>query len=245
MEAHSITTQAQCIIDSLPNAEFPAVERSSHQLEAIRQILGTIEDPHRSTHSCFVWASRDSAADVIGALRNDGTMRLRQSRGHQRAPRPSYALQARRSGAPRAHPTARIACLTGILSRLMPGVVVGVEPHPRVAFVGVEPHPWIAIVNVEPHPWVAFVDVEPRPHVVFVVPGAHPHAAFVVPGAHPHVAFVELRLRPRLLCVGTTRVLREHGTLALSSGEPAFLLPLLPPRSTSSLTRRCRDFAKK
>ncbi|KAJ7935739.1 hypothetical protein B0H13DRAFT_2304239 [Mycena leptocephala] len=163
----------------------------------------------------------------------------------QRAPRPSYALQARRSGAPRAHPTARIACLTGILSRLMPGVVVGVEPHPRVAFVGVEPHPWIAIVNVEPHPWVAFVGVEPCPHVAFVVPGAHPHVAFVVPGAHPHVAFVELRLRPRLLCVGTTRALREHGTLALSSGEPAFLLPLLPPRSTSSLTPRCRDFAKK
>ncbi|KAF7360009.1 Integrase catalytic domain-containing protein [Mycena venus] len=45
MEAYNITTQAQFIIDSLPNAEFPAVERSSHQLKAIQQILCTIEDP--------------------------------------------------------------------------------------------------------------------------------------------------------------------------------------------------------
>ncbi|KAJ7895762.1 hypothetical protein B0H13DRAFT_2338733 [Mycena leptocephala] len=45
MEAHRITTQAQFTIDSLHNAEFPTVEQSSHQLEAICKILCTRGDP--------------------------------------------------------------------------------------------------------------------------------------------------------------------------------------------------------
>ncbi|KAJ7865063.1 hypothetical protein B0H13DRAFT_1898816 [Mycena leptocephala] len=33
MESHNICVQAQFIVDSLPNAELPAVERSTHQLQ--------------------------------------------------------------------------------------------------------------------------------------------------------------------------------------------------------------------
>ncbi|KAJ6612469.1 hypothetical protein B0H10DRAFT_1807429, partial [Mycena sp. CBHHK59/15] len=36
---------AQFIVDSLPNAEQPAVERLTHQLSAIRTILATLDDP--------------------------------------------------------------------------------------------------------------------------------------------------------------------------------------------------------
>ncbi|KAJ7149994.1 hypothetical protein C8R46DRAFT_836031, partial [Mycena filopes] len=45
MEAHNICVQAQFIVDSLPNAELPAVERSTHQLGAVRQIVVGIVDP--------------------------------------------------------------------------------------------------------------------------------------------------------------------------------------------------------
>ncbi|KAJ6452959.1 hypothetical protein C8R45DRAFT_1112742 [Mycena sanguinolenta] len=45
MEAHNICIQAQFIVDSLPNAEIPAVECSTHQLSAIRQIVAGIDDP--------------------------------------------------------------------------------------------------------------------------------------------------------------------------------------------------------
>ncbi|KAK7059525.1 Integrase catalytic domain-containing protein [Favolaschia claudopus] len=44
LEAHNICVQAQFIVDSLPNAELPAVERSSHQLGAVRQIVTVLED---------------------------------------------------------------------------------------------------------------------------------------------------------------------------------------------------------
>ncbi|KAJ7907768.1 hypothetical protein B0H13DRAFT_2233399 [Mycena leptocephala] len=36
MEAHRICVEAQFVIDSLPNADLPAVERSAHQLGAMR-----------------------------------------------------------------------------------------------------------------------------------------------------------------------------------------------------------------
>ncbi|KAJ7061727.1 hypothetical protein C8F01DRAFT_987120 [Mycena amicta] len=39
MEADRLSMDAQFIVDSLPNAEFPAVERSAHQLGALRQIV--------------------------------------------------------------------------------------------------------------------------------------------------------------------------------------------------------------
>ncbi|KAJ6565056.1 hypothetical protein B0H10DRAFT_1929296 [Mycena sp. CBHHK59/15] len=45
MEAHRISQEAQFIVDSLPNAEQPAVERLTHQLNAIRTILATLDDP--------------------------------------------------------------------------------------------------------------------------------------------------------------------------------------------------------
>ncbi|KAJ6620917.1 hypothetical protein B0H10DRAFT_2432638 [Mycena sp. CBHHK59/15] len=45
MEAHRISQEAQFIVDSLPNAEQPAVERLTHQLSAIRTILATLDDP--------------------------------------------------------------------------------------------------------------------------------------------------------------------------------------------------------
>ncbi|KAJ7117263.1 hypothetical protein C8R43DRAFT_1091216 [Mycena crocata] len=48
MEAHKISQDAQFIVDSLPNAEVPAVERVTHQLSAIRTILTTLHDPHSS-----------------------------------------------------------------------------------------------------------------------------------------------------------------------------------------------------
>ena len=46
MECHKISTEAQFIVDSLPNAETPAVERVTHQLDAIREILTGLTDPH-------------------------------------------------------------------------------------------------------------------------------------------------------------------------------------------------------
>ncbi|KAJ6613033.1 hypothetical protein B0H10DRAFT_2177284 [Mycena sp. CBHHK59/15] len=45
MEAHRISQEAQFIVDSLPNAEQPAVECFTHQLSAIRTILATLDDP--------------------------------------------------------------------------------------------------------------------------------------------------------------------------------------------------------
>ncbi|KAJ7601280.1 hypothetical protein FB45DRAFT_1017076, partial [Roridomyces roridus] len=44
MEAHSITVDAQFIVDSLPNADLAAVERSAHQLGAVRKIVEVIDD---------------------------------------------------------------------------------------------------------------------------------------------------------------------------------------------------------
>lgn len=45
MESHRIATEAQFIVDSLPNAEPAAVERVVHQLDAIRIILLSFDDP--------------------------------------------------------------------------------------------------------------------------------------------------------------------------------------------------------
>ncbi|KAJ7725804.1 hypothetical protein B0H16DRAFT_1332570 [Mycena metata] len=45
MEAHNICVQAQFIVDSFPNADLPAVERSTHQLSAVRQIVVAIVGP--------------------------------------------------------------------------------------------------------------------------------------------------------------------------------------------------------
>jgi hypothetical protein len=45
MESHWITTEAQFIIDSLPNVEFPAVECIVRQLDSIRTILLNLNDP--------------------------------------------------------------------------------------------------------------------------------------------------------------------------------------------------------
>ncbi|KAJ6554736.1 hypothetical protein B0H19DRAFT_927723 [Mycena capillaripes] len=46
MECHRISTETQFIVDSLPNAETPAVERVTHQLDAIRDILTSLNDPY-------------------------------------------------------------------------------------------------------------------------------------------------------------------------------------------------------
>lgn len=48
MESHKITIEAQFIIDSLPNAETPAVERIVHQLGAIQTLLSNLNDPWTS-----------------------------------------------------------------------------------------------------------------------------------------------------------------------------------------------------
>ncbi|KAJ7444034.1 hypothetical protein FB451DRAFT_1434875 [Mycena latifolia] len=48
MECHKISTEAQFTVDSLPNAETPAVERITHQLDTIRDILLGLNDPHLS-----------------------------------------------------------------------------------------------------------------------------------------------------------------------------------------------------
>ncbi|KAJ7837474.1 hypothetical protein B0H13DRAFT_1651512 [Mycena leptocephala] len=45
MEAHHISVQAQFIVDSLPNADNPAVERSTHQLGAVWRVVAVIDDP--------------------------------------------------------------------------------------------------------------------------------------------------------------------------------------------------------
>ncbi|KAJ7737498.1 hypothetical protein B0H16DRAFT_1730279 [Mycena metata] len=50
-EAHCVSQEGQFIIDSLPNAEQPAVERVLHQLSAIRTILATLDDPYTDTNS--------------------------------------------------------------------------------------------------------------------------------------------------------------------------------------------------
>ncbi|KAJ7153363.1 hypothetical protein C8R46DRAFT_826528, partial [Mycena filopes] len=45
-ECHTISTEAQFIVDLLPNAETAAVERVTHQLDAIQDILVGLQDPH-------------------------------------------------------------------------------------------------------------------------------------------------------------------------------------------------------
>ncbi|KAJ7624457.1 hypothetical protein FB45DRAFT_796410, partial [Roridomyces roridus] len=43
-EANVIMVEAQFVVDSLPNAELPAAERSAHRLGAVRQIVETLDD---------------------------------------------------------------------------------------------------------------------------------------------------------------------------------------------------------
>lgn len=45
MECHRIAMESQFIVDSLPNAETPAVERAVRQLDSIRTILLGLHDP--------------------------------------------------------------------------------------------------------------------------------------------------------------------------------------------------------
>ena len=45
LESHRIATEAQFVIDSLPNADIPAVERAVRQLDSIRSILLSLNDP--------------------------------------------------------------------------------------------------------------------------------------------------------------------------------------------------------
>ncbi|KAJ7804318.1 hypothetical protein B0H13DRAFT_1930848 [Mycena leptocephala] len=51
MEAHHISVQAQFIVDSLPNADNPAVERSTHQLGAVWRVVAVIDDPESQKSS--------------------------------------------------------------------------------------------------------------------------------------------------------------------------------------------------
>ncbi|KAI0739365.1 hypothetical protein C8Q80DRAFT_1111999, partial [Daedaleopsis nitida] len=46
--SHRVATEAVFIITSLPNVEPPAAERTVHQLDAVRQILLHLDDPHSS-----------------------------------------------------------------------------------------------------------------------------------------------------------------------------------------------------
>ncbi|KAJ7183595.1 hypothetical protein C8R46DRAFT_884066 [Mycena filopes] len=69
MESHQICIQAQFIVDSLPNAELPAVERSTHQLSAVRQIVVNIVHPD-SRHNVRIerlW--RDIRKDALETFR--------------------------------------------------------------------------------------------------------------------------------------------------------------------------------
>ncbi|KAJ7855084.1 hypothetical protein B0H13DRAFT_2237907 [Mycena leptocephala] len=59
MEAHRICVEAQFVIDSLPNADLPAVERSAHQLGAVRQIFSVLED-HSMTERLWRDVRKDS-----------------------------------------------------------------------------------------------------------------------------------------------------------------------------------------
>jgi hypothetical protein len=45
MESHWIATEAQFIVDSLPNTKTAAAEQVVHQLDAIRIILLSFDDP--------------------------------------------------------------------------------------------------------------------------------------------------------------------------------------------------------
>jgi hypothetical protein len=90
--------------------------------------------------------------------------------------------------------------------RLIPGIFVGVQHHPRIGFV--EPGAQL--------------------HVVFVETGAHSYVVFV--HVEAHTAFVGLRLCLHIFCVGTARGLGQHGVMALSTGLPAFLFPLCSER---------------
>jgi hypothetical protein len=46
MECHRLITEAQSIVDFLPNAETPAVARVTHQLDVIRDILTGLYDSY-------------------------------------------------------------------------------------------------------------------------------------------------------------------------------------------------------
>ncbi|KAJ6529000.1 hypothetical protein B0H19DRAFT_1274615 [Mycena capillaripes] len=164
--------------------------------------------------------SRNSAVDTAGAPQSDGTKRSQQSRSSVPRTHPT----------PHTHPTPRVACLTGILSPLMPGVFVGVQPHLQVAFVGteLEAHSHVTFVIVHPHLQIAFVDFQ-----------AHRHSVFVGAAAFPHPMFVQFLQRPRLAFVGTTRVFGDHGTTALSSEWPIFSIPLFPSSLRAARPRLC------
>ncbi|KAI1790623.1 hypothetical protein LXA43DRAFT_890572 [Ganoderma leucocontextum] len=70
VEAHHITIEATFIINSLPNAELPAVERIVHQLDAVREILLHLDDPHtlpEELHELRLW--RDVRKDCLEFFR--------------------------------------------------------------------------------------------------------------------------------------------------------------------------------
>ncbi|KAJ7077621.1 hypothetical protein C8R44DRAFT_863231 [Mycena epipterygia] len=46
MECHQISKEAQFLVDSLPNVETTAVEHACRQLNAVREILIALNDPH-------------------------------------------------------------------------------------------------------------------------------------------------------------------------------------------------------
>lgn len=61
MESHKICSEAQFIISSLPNVEQPAVERATHQLDAIRTILSNLNDEKTSP---------EQASDLLEYINN-------------------------------------------------------------------------------------------------------------------------------------------------------------------------------
>lgn len=62
MHCHTITIDAQFIISSFPNADHAAVERITHQLDAIRTILSTLDDETTSEET------RNSLLDFVTEL---------------------------------------------------------------------------------------------------------------------------------------------------------------------------------
>ncbi|KAJ6537950.1 hypothetical protein B0H19DRAFT_1270330 [Mycena capillaripes] len=105
---------------------------------------------------------------------------------------------------PRAHPTPRMAPLTGTPSPFMCSVFVGGQLSPYAGCVG----------------------RQLRLYTVFVAIQSPRNVAFVDTGTHTHTVFVGLRARPYVAFVGTACGLGQHAIASLSFGQPALVLPL-------------------
>ena len=166
-------------------------------------------------------ASRDSAIDAARTLRRDGTKRSRQSRAHvtaQNRARTEPALAGSHCGRhARAHPPP-LSPTAGVTQRR--ATLRSHAPH-RITHRDLCPAS-LSLCNTSRTSPLSLLET------TCTSPLSTLDDTFVETGTHPHAAFVGPQSRPRVVFVGTAHVLGQHGIVALSAGQPAFLPRLSP-----------------